>query len=182
MNKKILIINGSGRANGFLSRAYNEILPLFSNNEVTYFEAFNESFAPCDGCNYCRNAGECRHRDLDMFFKTFEECDEIYFLSPVYNGTFSAPLKALIDRFQVYYTSFYKSSKVQKIKKHRKAFFISAAGRDGEKAFEYMKSQLTCAFTILNIELKNSFLIKNTDTQSNFEEIIELIKRSIKND
>ncbi len=181
MNEKILIINGSARVQGTLNKVREQLLLTFCDDEISVFDTFAEKFAFCDGCNYCESKGKCRHRDLDKFFEEFEKCDKIVFLSPVYNGTFSAPLKALIDRFQFYYTSFYKNGKVQPIKKHRSAYFIAASGRDGEKAFDYMKSQLSCAFTILNIDLKNSFLIKNTDTKSNFDIVIENIKRSIKN-
>ena len=75
---------------------------------------------------------------MDDFFEKFENADLIIFSSPVYNGTFPAPLKALVDRFQCYYTTFYANGKVQPIKKRRKAILIAAAGRDGKKSVEFM--------------------------------------------
>ncbi len=182
MNKKYLIIQGSARKNGALNEALQDILAVLKNDEVIVFDTYLENPVACDGCNYCEKKSKCKNRDLDDFYKAFEECDTIVFLGPIYNGFFPAPLKALIDRFQVYYTSFYKNGKVQAIKKHRDAVFIASAGRDGEKAFEYMKSALKCAFTILNVELKNSFLIKNTDTISDYSSHIEDIKRSLADD
>ena len=89
--------------------------------------------------------------------------------SPVYNGTFTAPVKAIIDRFQFYYTSFYKNGKVQAIKKHRKALLVAAAGRSGVEALGYMEKQLKCAFTILNMELAGSVLCSDTDTDPDIE-------------
>ena len=91
-------------------------------------------------------------------------------------------MKSLLDRFQVYYTSFYANGKIQQIKKRRKAIFIAAAGREGKVSFEYMKSQLKCAFSILNIELVNSVLCAYTDTQSTYIETLEELKRSLKDE
>lgn len=177
--KKILIIKGSGRKDGYTTKFCKEIEDFYKDEDVVVFDAFNEKFAFCNGCNYCEKNGRCVNRDLDEFFRVFETADIIFFTSPVYNGTFSAPVKALIDRFQVYYTSFYANGKVQKIKKRRKAYLFVSAGRDGKASFEYMKTQLKFAFSILNIEFKNSFLCSNTDTQSDYEQVLSDIKRSL---
>ena len=182
MNKKYLIIKGSARRNGYTNKVCEEIAEVLKNDEVTIFDTYEESFLPCTGCNYCENNGRCVNNDLDVFYKAFENCDVIIFLSPVYNGTFPGPLKSLIDRFQVYYTSFYHNNKTQSISKRRKAFFVAASGRGGEKAFEYMKGQLQCAFTILNIEMEKAFLCANTDDYSDCSDIYSEIKRSLCDD
>lgn len=180
--KKILIIKGSARKDGFTNRLCNETEKFFAEYEISVFDTFKEEFLPCNGCNYCEKNGKCVKRDLDGFFEKFENADLIVFASPVYNGTFSAPMKSLLDRFQVYYTNFYANGKIQQIKKRRKAIFIAAAGRDGKVSFEYMKSQLKCAFSILNIELVNSVLCAYTDTQSTYIETLEELKRSLKDE
>ncbi len=180
--KKILIIKGSSRKEGFTNTIAKEIEKLYEKEEITVFDCFKEVFKPCNGCNFCENNGRCVNSDLNDFYSSFENADVIFFLSPVYNGTFSAPLKALIDRFQVYYTSFYVSGKKQKIEKKRDAYFIASAGRDGKIAFDYMTSQLKCSFTILNIELKDAFLCSFTDTNPTLKETIGDIKRSLINE
>ncbi len=180
--KKILIIQGSARAFGYTNKISREIQEIYKGENVKIFDCYKESFSPCDGCNFCEKNGKCAKRDLDRFYRDFESADIIFFLSPVYNGTFSAPLKALIDRFQVYYASFYANGKKQKIEKKRNAYFIAASGRGGKVAFEYMQSQLKCAFTILNLELKQSFLCSFTDTNSTFVETLCEIKRSLINE
>ena len=180
MNKKYLIIKASARENGYTNKLCGELVEMLGEENVQVFNTYKESFNPCNGCNYCQQHGACANRDLDVFYTSFEQCDVVIFLSPVYNGTFSAPLKSLIDRFQVYYTTFYENNKIQPISKKRTSYFIAASGRDGSVAFEYMKNQLRCAFTILNIELKGAFLCSNTDTQSNYENVSDQIKRSLK--
>ncbi len=180
--KKILIIKGSARKEGFTNTVAKEIEMLYEGEDIKIFDCFKEKFKPCNGCNFCEKNGRCVNSDLDEFYSDFESADIVFFLSPVYNGTFSAPLKALIDRFQVYYTSFYSSGKKQKIEKKRDAYFIASAGRDGKIAFDYMTSQLKCAFTILNIELKDAFLCSFTDTASTIEATLGEIKRSLINE
>ena len=177
--KKVLIIKGSARKNGYTNRLCKAASDLLGNNTVQIFDAFDEKFLPCDGCNLCEKNGKCKSRDLDSFFKSFEEADLIIFASPVYNGTFSAPVKALIDRFQVYYTLFYANGKTQQIKKRRKAILISASGRDGIKSFDFMKWQLSCAFSILNIEFIGSVLCSHTDTEPEYGRALEELKRSL---
>ena len=46
---------------------------------------------------------------------------------------------------------------------------VTAAGRSGVEACEYMEKQLKCAFTILNAELVGSVLCSYTDTAPDIE-------------
>lgn len=177
----ILIIDGSGRKNGYTKK----LIEFFESNveceNVVSFEAYKEKIEFCDGCNFCEENERCKYNDLDLFFKEFENADLIIFASPVYNGTFSAPLKALIDRFQPYYTYFYKHNKKQKIKKARKAVLIASSGRAGENSLAFMEEQLKFAFSILNIEFVGSALCNFTDTEANVKkaeaEIISILER-----
>ncbi len=177
--KKVLIIKGSGRKDGYTNRLCDEVQKLLSNDDVKIFDTYKEAVLPCNGCNYCEKNGVCVNHELDEFYKDFETADLIIFASPVYNGTFPGPMKSLIDRFQVYYTGFYAAGKIQQIKKQRKAVFIAAAGRDGEKSFEFMKWQLSCACTILNLKLSKSVLCSYTDTEPKYSEALEELKRSL---
>ncbi len=178
-NKRVLIIKGSERKDSFTNRLCSEAEKTLAGCHIDVFDTFKENFVPCNGCNYCETNGKCVHGDLDDFFGKFENADLIIFASPVYNGTFPAPLKALIDRFQSYYTSFYCNGKVQPIKKRRKAILITASGRDGEKSVDFMNWQLKCAFSILNIEFIETILCSYTDTVPQYEKALEKLKRSL---
>ncbi len=180
MNKKVLVIKGSDRKDSFTNRLWQDAVNTFSDVEIILFNACSEKFNFCNGCNFCEYNGICVHRDLDKFKENFENADVIVFASPVYNGGFSAPLKALIDRFQVYYTSFYKNGKIQPIKKHRKCILLAAAGRKGDEALKDMEKNLKCAFTILNAELVGSVLCAYTDTVPDYENALEELKMVLK--
>ncbi len=178
-NKRVLIIKGSERKGSFTNRLCSEAENLLSDCEIDVFDTFKEKFVPCNGCNYCEAHGKCVHNDLNDFFEKFENADLIIFASPVYNGTFSAPIKSLIDRFQHYYTCFYANGKAQPIKKRRKAILIAASGRDGERSIDFMNWQLKCAFSILNIEFQETVLCSYTDTVPKYDEALEKLKRSL---
>ena len=180
MSKKVLVIKGSCRRDSFTNKILQDAFENIENIEIDIFDAFSESFAFCNGCNYCENAGRCVHKDLDDFFLKFENADLVVFSSPVFNGGFSAPVKALIDRFQVYYNSFYKNGKVQAIKKQRKGILLVAAGRSGTEATADMEKNLSCAFTILNMKLEGTVLCANTDTVADFENAKDNFKSVLK--
>lgn len=179
MSKKILVIRGSAREDGYTNRLCNEIPLICKDCTVQYFDTYKEEFKPCTGCNYCESNGKCVYRDLDVFFDSFENADIVVFASPVFNGCFSAPIKSLIDRFQFYYTGFYANGKAQQIRKPREAVLITASGQKGEAATAYMKSQLECAFTILNMKMRNAVLCSRTDTQPEYEQALEELRRSL---
>ncbi len=147
--------------------------------EAEVYNVFEHSFLPCDGCNNCEAAGKCRHRDLDSFFDSFKSADVIIFSSPVYNCSFPAPLKALVDRFQVFYTTFYASGKKQPIEKRRKALLFAASGNDGEYSVGIMENQLVTSFSILNIEYAGSVLCPHTDTAPDLNKAKEEIKKRL---
>lgn len=180
MNKKLLVIKGSSRKDSFTNSLCQEVIQEISDVQTTVFDACSENFSFCNGCNYCESNGRCIHGDLNEFYEDFENADVIVFASPVYNGGFSAPIKALIDRFQVYYTSFYKNNKVQPIKKHRKCILLAAAGRKGEEALKDMEKNLKCACTILNAELTGSVLCACTDTDPQYENALKELKTVLK--
>lgn len=180
MNKKLLVIKGSSRKDSFTNCLFKEAVSEFSDTETIVFDACSEKFSFCNGCNFCESNGKCIHRDLDEFYNEFENADVIIFASPIYNGGFVAPVKALIDRFQVYYSSFYKNNKVQPIKKRRKCILLAAAGRKGEEALKDMEKNLKCAFTILNAELAGSVLCAYTDTDPQYENALKELKMVLK--
>lgn len=160
---KVLCIEGFSNENGNTKALLDEFLREYKNAEIIKYNTYKESPKPCYGCGFCKENEKCVYSDLQNFFILFETADIIIVASPIYNLSFPAPLKALIDRLQPYYESYYKYGKIQKIKKRREAYFLAAAGRDGEKAFNIMRRQLKNAFSITNIEYKGDKLHANTD-------------------
>lgn len=177
--KKILVIEASARKDSLTGRLAHFAVSLFGECEAVYYNVFSQSILPCDGCNYCEKEKTCRHGDLKDFFSKYENADVIIFSTPVYNESVPAPLKALIDRFQVYYTRFYSENKKQPVKKRRKAFFIATSGRDGEFPFTVINRQLKNICSVTNAELAGGVMCPFMDTVPDIKKAQDGIKKLI---
>ncbi len=181
--RKLLVIKGSARENGYTNTVLARALKNIADEcEVSIFDPYKSAFEFCDGCGACDESGVCRHSDLDGFMSDFENCDVLVFASPVYNGTFTAPVKALTDRLQPYYGWFYTHSKMPKAEKRRKAVLLAASGKAGSEC-EYMEQQLKFICSVTNIEFCGTVLCAFTDTLPDVDKAADdferLLKRSL---
>ena len=181
--KSILVIKGSSRENGYTNRLFEDVKQSLKGVRITVFDPYKIPFEYCRGCDICKETQTCIYSDLDDFFKVFENADVIIFLSPVYNGGFSAPVKALIDRFQVYYNKFYKYNKIQPISKKRKIILACASGRKAYDEFTYMEKLIKRAFTVLNGEYIGGICCYDTDSSPDYDGALNefklILKRSL---
>ena len=91
---KVLLINGSPRANGNTALALAEMAKMFEKNgiESDMIQVGNKAIRGCSACGYCFEHGKCVFDDIvNETAKKFEECDALVIGSPVYyasaNGT-----------------------------------------------------------------------------------------------
>lgn len=104
---KIVILTGSPRKNGNSAKlvsAFAEESRLFGN-EV---EIFDTAFLKIDGCRHCegcyKTGKPCVFEDDFNRIASAIECAEgVVFASPLYWSSFTAQLKACIDRFFCFY-------------------------------------------------------------------------------
>ncbi|MBQ3990250.1 MAG: flavodoxin family protein [Bacteroidales bacterium] len=111
---KILLINGSPRANGNTAIALHEMEKVFATEgvETEYIQVGNKPIRGCMACGACANAGKCVFDDIvNEVAPKFEQCDGIVVGSPVYYASANATLVAFLDRL-FYSTSFDKTMKV----------------------------------------------------------------------
>ncbi len=111
---KVLIINGSPRANGNTSVAIREMEQVFQENgvEVTTVQVGNKDIRGCVACTRCYETGRCVFDDVvNELAPLFEEADGLVVASPVYYASANATLIACLDRL-FYSTHFDKSMKV----------------------------------------------------------------------
>lgn len=136
--------------------------------KVHTFDVFHRRFEFCDGCGACRKSGICRYRDLDDFWHIFSQSKLVIVSSPVYNGSFPAPLKALLDRTQAFYNGYFALGRKQMIQGKRKMLLLISSGRDGDEAFSSMESSLRAVCSILNTEYVGGAKCAFTDTSPDF--------------
>ena len=162
--KKVLALMASPRKTGYTAKLLGTLLREFpKGTAIEIVNLYELNPIPCNACGYCKAVNGCSKKDLEDFFKQFEEADVIVFATPVYFMGVPAPFKALIDRFQRYYEARFRRNIKTPIEKKRKAVLIATAGGDGEIGFEVIKHQLLQAATVLNIDFKGAMLARNTD-------------------
>ena len=111
---KVLILNGSPRANGNTALAIKEMENVFKAEGVE-FETIvvgNKDIRGCIACGKCSETGKCVFDDeVNEIAKKFEEADGLVLASPVYYASANATLMALLARL-FYSTHFDKTMKV----------------------------------------------------------------------
>ena len=111
---KVLILNGSPRPNGNTSIAVNELVKIFSeeNIETEVVQIGNKDIRGCIACGFCFKNGKCAFDDVvNELAAKFEAADGLVLASPVYYASANATLIACLDRL-FYSTHFDKTMKV----------------------------------------------------------------------
>ena len=111
---KILMINGSPRANGNTALAFSEMEKIFHKNgiETEVVRVGSKDIRGCTSCRYCFEQHKCVFDDIvNELAVKFEECDGMVIGSPVYHAGINGTLVSLLNRL-FYSTHFDKTMKV----------------------------------------------------------------------
>lgn len=111
---KVLMINGSPRANGNTFTALHEMEKIFAQEgiETNILQIGSKDIRGCIACGSCGKNGKCVFDDLvNETAAEFEACDGLVVGSPVYYASANATLIAFLTRL-FYSTPFDKSMKV----------------------------------------------------------------------
>lgn len=111
---KILLINGSPKANGNTALALEEMRKVFEKEQIEteIIHVGNKDIRGCISCLNCRNTGKCVFDDLvNECASKLEACEGIVVGSPVYYASANSTLTAFLDRL-FYSTGFDKTMKV----------------------------------------------------------------------
>ena len=111
---KVLMINGSPRANGNTAIALDEMVKIFKEEgvEVELVQIGGKDIRGCIACGTCFTKGRCAFDDIvNELAPKFEAADGLVVASPVYYASANATLIACLDRL-FYSTDFDKTMKV----------------------------------------------------------------------
>ena len=111
---KVLLINGSPRANGNTALALKEMAAVFAEEgvEAEIIQVGHQAIRGCVACGGCRKSGKCVFDDaVNQVAPKFEAADGIVIGSPVYYAGANATLMAFMQRL-FYSTRFDKTMKV----------------------------------------------------------------------
>ena len=111
---KVLLINGSPRANGCTATALQEMVNVFQQEgiETEIIHVGNKEIRGCVSCGSCARTGKCVFEDLvNETARKFEAADGLVVGSPVYYGSPNGTVLSFLDRL-FYSTQFSKHMKV----------------------------------------------------------------------
>ena len=156
MNEKlVLALFGSPRKTGPTGRlfdAFTQALP--GGARVRVFDAFSMKIAPCSGCGGCEKTGNCvLHDDMDEVYEAMEAADGFVIATPAYNLSFPAPLKALIDRLQRYWSARFILGKRPPISKGKRLVLLTASGSGSPEGGPLLEKQLAPPLTVIHAVL-----------------------------
>ena len=110
---KVLMLNGSPRANGNIALAFREMEQVFLENNVESENILlgKQVIRGCVACESCRKTGKCVFDDgVNELAEKFRAADGLVIGSPVYYGSANGTLMCALQRM-FYSTSFDKSLK-----------------------------------------------------------------------
>ena len=144
---KVLMLNGSPRANGNIALAFQEMEKVFAGYgvETEIVQIGRMDIRGCIACNTCRTKHQCVFNDAvnDLAVK-FREANGLVVGSPVYYGSANGTLVSALQRL-FYSTAFDKSMKVG-------ASVVSARRSGCTATFD----ELNKFFTIANMPVASS--------------------------
>ncbi|MGN0753067.1 MAG: flavodoxin family protein [Aristaeellaceae bacterium] len=111
---KVLLINGSPKANGNTALALNEMVKVFHEEgiETEILQVGNQAIRGCVCCYHCKKNGKCVFDDLvNEAAAKLEAADGLVIASPVYYAMANGTLTSFVQRL-FYSTPFDKSMKV----------------------------------------------------------------------
>lgn len=154
--KRALILFGSPHKNGHTARllsAFCGACPLSVDWET--WDCFAHPVHACDDCRYCYRHNGCAKPDLDELYRKLEGADILVVVTPVYNLSYSAPLKIVMDRTQRYWAARFIRGEKPPIARPKQAVLLTTAETDHEGG-KMVEFQLKPTLTVLNARLTAS--------------------------
>lgn len=168
----VLGISGSPRRGGITETLLDKALEgAGSTGALIEKLILNElDIKPCQECGDSAEAGKCAiPDDMRMVRERFAGSDAFIIASPVFFGSVTAQLKAMIDRFQSEWVAKYllKSGPIYKNK--RKGIFICTAGQDKIEYLENSSMIIKLLFKTLDIDYCGGLFFGGLNTKSEDE-------------
>ncbi len=117
----------------------------------------------CRGCRHCKSAGECIQKDdFQKFARELERADGLIVSTPIFFLNLPGHSKAMIDRFQVYWSRKEILGNPPK-RENRPALVLMTAGGDWENVFECAKRTIGAFFQVSGFAIQEWLGVKAVD-------------------
>ena len=156
----MLILFASPHAEGHTKKILNHFISNVKlKYDISFIDVFRKNAKPCIDCSHCKKYKKCFFNDLNEFYNNLTNADLIIIATPIYNLSFPAPLKAILDRTQIYYNT----RNVNPIKKKKEVILLLTCGRNKKKYTRIVAQQLKCVLFSINAKIKKVIIWQNTD-------------------
>lgn len=158
--EKVLVFFGSPHFDGNTEKLLNAVVSK-TKQCFDFFrvDAYKIMASPCADCGYCKKNGTCHFDDLNKVYNLIKEVSKIFVATPIYNCSFPSPLKAIFDRFQLYF-----NLKNKKKINDKKVFLLLTCGRNADyTAVKNIFIQSEYIFKSINGKVISFSLLDGTD-------------------
>lgn len=172
---KTLILFASPRKNGHTMQMVKTLTQNL-NGEIELLDCYSEkNILPCIDCRSCRKNFACAINDgMQAIYHKIDTADNIVIASPIYFFTVTAPLKAIIDRCQIYWQA---ASRKETIARKKGIILLTGGAPSFTNQFLGGTLVLKSFLREINAEFLGEVLLPNTDktTLSDHPDIAEQI-------
>ncbi|WP_027623257.1 flavodoxin family protein [Clostridium lundense] len=151
--------------------------------EVDIVNVYDKKVSPCVDCKYCYTKEQCAIKDdMQEIYAKINDSDVIVIASPMYFSSVTAPMKAIIDRLQIYWSKKYIRKDRENLK-NRKAVVLSTGGVYWINMFQPLEAVLKHAFAAMDAKDMEKVYAVNTDTmpvEKNEEKLKEAYELGVK--
>jgi multimeric flavodoxin WrbA len=164
---KVLGVAGSPRRNGNTDILLAELLRGAADKgaETKTIRLNSMKYVGCQHCDACLKEGICILKDdMQGIYTDFEEADVVVLATPMQFMDMTAPMKAMIDRFQSRWARKYVLD-IPPLgdEKPRKGFLIAVGGTKYKNLFDAVLLVVKTFFRIVNIEYAGDILLREID-------------------
>ena len=179
---RLLGIAGSPRRGGNTDQLLAEFLRGAASRgaEVKTVILSELTIAPCQHCNACLEAGECKiEDDMQKVYRELEQADRVVLASPMHFMNLTAQMKTMIDRCQALWARKYVLE-VPPLgdERERKGFFVSVGGRKVANLFEPALVTVKSLFAVLNIAYAGELVLPGVDEKGAIKEHPDALKQA----
>ncbi len=165
---RVLVLNASPRADGntmALTRLLLSHLP--GAHEV--LSAYDLAVAPCSACGACSGSGVCAIRDaMSVVWERIIRSDILVISSPLHFTSLTAPMVALISRWQSHW-HFHSAGVPGPLGNRRRVgAVVSTGGADYPNMFECVRRVALAGFTTIGVEMCGLLSVSGTDAPGGF--------------
>jgi multimeric flavodoxin WrbA len=135
---------------------------------------------PCQHCDACLEAGECRIEDgMQMVYRELEKADRIVLASPVHFMGVTAQAKAMVDRCQALWARKYVLKQPPLgDRRQRKGLFIAVGGMKLASLFEPALATVKALFKVLDIAYAGELLFAGIDEKGAIKKHPDVLKQA----